>query len=252
MVFSAPVLVLVLAAVFVGAVLQRLSGTGMGLVLAPILAVVLGAATGVLVANATTTVSALMMLAALRRDVEWSRTLLICGFAVPGAVVGGFVVKQTPAAWLQVIVGAVVLSAILITVAASALGRMPTLRNRWITPLAGFLGGIFNTTAGVSAPVMVVHSRLVDWNQKAFAASMQPVFATMGFSSVLVKSLMSAAGTALPPWWLLPVVVVTVVAGILAGGWLAQRVGLQRARSVALTLAGLGGFSALVRGLMSL
>ncbi|MEL4356656.1 MULTISPECIES: sulfite exporter TauE/SafE family protein [unclassified Luteococcus] len=252
MVFSAPVLALVLVAVFVGAVLQRLSGTGMGLVLAPILAVVLGAGTGVLVANATTTVSALMMLVALWRDVEWRRALLICGFAVPGAVVGGFVVRATPAAWLQVIVGGVVMLAILVTVLASALVRMPRVRAPWITPLAGFLGGIFNTTAGVSAPVMVVHSRLVRWEQKAFAASMQPVFAAMGFFSVLVKSLMAAADTALPPWWLLPVVVVTVVLGIQAGGWAARRVSSAQARTVAITLAGLGGLSALVRGVLAL
>ncbi|MEL4504639.1 sulfite exporter TauE/SafE family protein [Luteococcus sp. H138] len=252
MVFSTPILLMVLVAVFVGAVLQRLSGTGMGLVLAPILTLVLGAATGVLVANATTTVSALMMLLALRRDVEWPRALLICAFAIPGAVVGGFVVRATPAAWLQVIVGGVVMLAILVTVLASALGRMPRVHAPWITPLAGFLGGIFNTTAGVSAPVMVVHSRLVAWEQKAFAASMQPVFATMGFFSVLVKPLLAAADTALPPWWLMPLVVVTVVVGILAGTWAARRVSSAQARTIAITLAGLGGFSALVRGVMGL
>lgn len=238
MVLSTPIACAVLAAVLVGAVLQRLSGTGMGLVLAPILTLVLGAATGVLVSNATTTVSALLMLVAMHRDVDWRRALLIDACAVPGAVLGAVVVKQTPAAWLQVIVGAVVLLAITVTVLAGALGRMPRVRTWWVTPLAGLLGGVFNTTAGVAAPVMVVHSRLVDWEQRSFAASMQPVFAWMGFCSVVVKSLLSSAGASLPPLWLMPAVLVTVVVGIWAGGRIARRVSSERARQVAVTLAG--------------
>jgi len=250
--FSPAVLAALLAAVLVGAVLQRLSGTGMGLVLAPTLTLLLGPTTGVLVANATTFVSASLMLLAMRRDVEWPRVGLVCAFAVPGAVVGALLVRATPPAWLQVVVGAVVLAAIVVTAAAGALGRMPRVEGRWVTPLAGFVGAVFNTTAGVSAPGMVVHSRLVGWQQRAFAASMQPVFATMGLLSVVTKSLLSAPHQALPPWWLLPLVVATVVVGIRVGGRLVERVGSHRARTVALALAGLGGASALVRGLLAL
>lgn len=250
--FTAPVVVTVLVAVAVGAVLQRLSGTGMGLVLAPVLTLVLGAASGVLVANATTTMSAALMLWALRRDVEWRRVGLICAFAVPGALVGAWVVRHSTPAWLQVVVGAVVVLAIGVTALADALGRMPRARGAWVTPLAGLLGAVFNTTAGVAAPVMVVHSRLVRWDQRAFAASMQPVFCWMGLMSVLVKSLSGSAHATLPPWWLLPAVLATVVAGITAGSRLQARVSAATARRVAVVLAGLGGLSALVRGLLAL
>lgn len=159
---------------------------------------------------------------------------------------------HTPSAWLQVIVGGVVVLAIGITVATDLLGRMPVVTGPLVTPVAGFLGGIFNTTAGVAAPVMVVHSRLVRWDQRAFAASMQPVFCWMGFWSVLVKSLMGSAHTTPPPWWLLPAVLATVLVGIWLGGRVAQRVSVDHARWVAITLAGLGGASALVRGLLAL
>ena len=249
MVFTAPVLCVVLVAVLVGAVLQRLSGTGMGLVLAPTLTLVLGAATGVLVANATTTMSGLMLMYAMRANIEWRRVGLLCASALPGAFVGAVVVRSTSAAWLQVIVGSVVVLAIGVTVLADALGRMPVVKAPWVTPLAGFVGGIFNTTAGVAAPVMVVHSRLVRWDQRHFAASMQPVFAWMGFWSVVVKSAMGSAHAGVPPWWLLPVVLVTVIAGISIGTKISMNVSIERARTVAITLAGLGGLSALVRGL---
>lgn len=245
-------LVLVLVAVLVGSVLQRLSGTGMGLVLAPILTLVLGAASGVLVANATTTVSGFLMMLALWRAVDWAKARVICACAVPGAIAGGWVVRTAPAAWLLVVVGGVVLLAIGVTVVAGALGRMPELRGRWVTPVAGLVGGLFNTTAGVAAPVMVVHSHLTRWDHRSFAATMQPVFMTMGAVSVTVKLAMGAAGVALPPWWVVPAVVATVVVGIAAGGRLARRVPASTARGVAITLAGLGGLGALVRGLIAL
>ena len=56
-------------AFLVGTVLQRVSGTGVGLVCAPILALLLGSAQGVLVTNATTTVSGFLIMLAVRRDI---------------------------------------------------------------------------------------------------------------------------------------------------------------------------------------
>ncbi|WP_394277745.1 hypothetical protein [Luteococcus sp.] len=66
-------------AILVGTVLQRLSGTGVGLVCAPVLALLLGSAQGVLVTNATTTVSGFLIMLAVRRDVDWRRAgVLVC------------------------------------------------------------------------------------------------------------------------------------------------------------------------------
>ena len=50
------VLMIALAAVVLGATLQRASGTGVGLVVAPVLALLYGPAHGVLLTNVTTTV----------------------------------------------------------------------------------------------------------------------------------------------------------------------------------------------------
>ena len=64
-----PVEIIVIAAlaILVGSVLQRVSGTGVGLVVAPTLALLLGPATGVLVTNATTTVSGFLIMLSARR-----------------------------------------------------------------------------------------------------------------------------------------------------------------------------------------
>lgn len=243
---------LVLAAIVVGALLQRVSGTGMGLVLAPMLTLLVGPGPGVLLTNATTFVSALLLTIVMRRHVDWRRALLIGAFAVPGAVVGALLVRAAPVAWLEVVVGASVVLALLLTVALAKVGRLPHVRAPWVTPSAGLLGGALNTLAGVSAPVMVVHARLVRWSQEGFAATMQPVFMTMGGLSVLAKTMLSSVDAAMPPPWLLVGMAVCVVAGIALGSWLSTRVSSQAASRTAMTLAGLGGLAALVRGALTL
>ncbi len=242
----------ILAAVTLGAALQRVSGTGMGLVVAPLLAVLLGAAPGVLLANATTAVSALLLTLAVHRAVDWRRALLIGVCAVPGAVLGALVVRSVPPAALQVLVGAVVLLALGASTLAAALGRLPEVRRWWVTPLAGLLGAAFNTTAGVAAPVMVVHARLVRWSQASFAATMQPVYLTMGGLSVLVKTVLTPVETWTPPWWLIGLAVAAVLLGIAVGGAVASRVTARAASRAAVTLAALGGLAAVVRGLLTL
>ncbi|HST71972.1 MULTISPECIES: sulfite exporter TauE/SafE family protein [Kocuria] len=235
-------------AVLVGSALQRVSGTGVGLVVAPTLALLLGPATGVLVTNATTTVSGFLIMLSVWRHVDWRRYALIAPAAAVGAVPAALLVRELPAAWLQVVIGAVVLLAL-----ATMLGlpRLPEWRGGLPTVLAGAIGGFFNTTAGVAAPVMVIHSRLARWEQRSFAATLQPVFMTMGALSVLTKTAFGAVGTGgLPPWWVAPGIVLTVVLGVRIGTLASRRVPVATARALALVLAGLGGAVTLGRGLV--
>lgn len=241
-------LVVAALAILVGSVLQRVSGAGVGLVVAPTLALLLGPATGVLVTNATTTVSGFLIMLSVRRWVDWHRYALIAPAAAVGAVPAALVVRELPAAWLQVLIGSVVLLAL---ATMFGLPRLPEWKGRVPTVLAGVIGGFFNTTAGVAAPVMVIHSRLARWEQRSFAATLQPVFMTMGALSVLTKTALGAVGTDLmPPWWAGPGVVLTVLAGVWIGTAVARRVPVSAARTLALVLAGVGGAVTLVRGLL--
>ena len=236
-------------AIFVGTVLQRVSGTGVGLVCAPALALLLGSAQGVLVTNATTTMSGLLIGLSVRRDIDWRRAGLVILSAAPGAVAGALLVRALSAAWLQIVIGGVVVLALVTSV---ALPRLPHWDGRLPTVVAGALGGLFNTTAGVAAPVMVVYSRLARLEQATFAATLQPIFMAMGAMSVVLKSALAPSIGELPPAWFLPVVLVTVALGIVLGGRLAGRVSAGQARTLALALAGLGGATTLVRGVLTL
>ena len=250
MTLTATTIALIVAAIVVGATLQRVSGLGMGLVVAPMLALLLGASEGVLVANATTAVSAFMLTVAVRRAVEWRRALLIGAAAVPGAVLGSLLVGALPAAALRIVVGAVVLLGLGTGWLVDHLGRLPHVRRWWVTPGAGLLGGALNTVAGVAGPVMIVHARLVRWGQAGFAATMQPVFMTMGGLSVLAKTFVTPVSAWVPPWWLGAVVVGGVLVGIALGGYLSTRVSAAAARRTATIVAALGAAAALARGLL--
>jgi uncharacterized protein len=247
---SVGVLLIAVAAILVGSVLQRLSGTGVGLVVSPVLALLLGPSLGVFVTNSTTVVSGFLIMLAVLDRVDWKRFLIFLPTALLGAIPAALMVRELDPAWLNIVIGSVVLLALGLTFGAP---QVPEVRSRVLTGAAGLVGGFLNTSAGVAAPAMVIYSKFARWDQRSFAATMQPTFMTMGIFSVGTKLAVGATTVdQLPPWWLFPIIIVTVVIGIRAGGWLAERVSMGAARTVAITLAGAGGAVTLIRGIIML
>ena len=85
------ILLAALAAVLVGTILQRVSGTGVGLVVAPVLSLLMGPGAGVLATNAATTCSGFLITLSVRRLVEWRHAAVLVAAAVPGIVAGAVV-----------------------------------------------------------------------------------------------------------------------------------------------------------------
>jgi uncharacterized membrane protein YfcA len=192
-----PVLLLVAAAsVILGTVLQRVSGMGVGLVVSPTLALLLGPVAGVLLTNITTTVSAALIAITLWRDIDWRRYLHLAPLIVVGSVPGALLVRAADRSWLEVVIGAALLGTLVFT----ALVRIPQVGGRWPAAVAGTAGGFLNTAVGVAAPAMLVYAQATGWNQRSFAATLQPIFFTMGATSVITKVGLGAAPiSGLPP-----------------------------------------------------
>ncbi|MGC5627898.1 TSUP family transporter [Georgenia sp. Z1344] len=245
-------IVVAVLAVAIGATLQRVSGMGVGLVVAPVLALLIGPVAGVWLTNATTTVSALVIWRAMRTGFDWRRLRVLLPCAVIGAVPAAIVVRELPLAWLEISVGSILVLGLLGTVLASALDRLPPVRGPFAAGVAGAIGGFFNTTAGVAGPAMVMYSRLSRWSQTSFAASMQPTFFTMGALSVTLKLLLGAPASELPPWWVVALLAATVIAVVPAAGKLAARVPAGRARTLTLAVAWAGALATLARGIVRL
>lgn len=237
-------------AVLVGTVLQRLSGTGVGLVVAPVLSLLIGPAHGVLVTNAVTTVSGSTLTLQARKQVDWRRYAVIVLSALVGLIPGAVLVAVLPAAWLQITVGGVVLLGLGVTV---GLRNLPPAPERPTNLITGVFGGLCNVTAGVAAAAMVINARLTNWAQVSYAATMQPVFATLGALSVAAKLLLDVGGGEdWPSPWLAAVAILAVFVGAWLGGRIARYVPAPVAKRLALVLAALGAAAAVVRGVTTL
>lgn len=244
---TASLLLLAAAAVVVGSSLQRVSGMGVGLVVSPTLVLLVGPVGGVLLTNLTTTVSAALIAVAVRRDIDWRRYAQVAPLIIVGSVPGALLVGAVDRSWLEVIIGVLLLA----TLTATALVRIPNVSGVAPAAFAGALGGFLNTTVGVAAPAMLVYAQATGWAQRPFAATLQPIFFTMGATSVVTKIALGAAPTsALPP----PQVALTVMAmvpiGILAGGRVAQRVSASTGRRLVVAIVTIGALTTVVRGLL--
>ncbi|MDX2358784.1 sulfite exporter TauE/SafE family protein [Dietzia sp. PP-33] len=242
-----PLLLLVAAAsVILGTVLQRVSGMGVGLVVAPTLALLLGPVAGVLLTNITTTVSAVLIGITLRRDIDWRRYRHLAPLIVVGSVPGALLVGAADRSWLEVIIGVALLGTLLMT----ALVRIPPVSGAVPAAVAGTAGGFLNTAVGVAAPAMLVYAQATNWSQRSFAATLQPIFFTMGLTSVITKVGLGAAPiSGLPPLSVIGLVVAMVPIGILLGGMVAKRVSATVGRRVAVVVVTLGALTLLGRGI---
>lgn len=242
----APLLLLVAAsAVILGTVLQRVSGMGVGLVVSPTLALLLGPVTGVLLTNITTVVSAVLIGITLRHDIDWQRYRRLAPLIVVGSVPGALLVGAADRHWLEVIIGVALIGTLLTT----ALVRIPPMSGRLPAAAAGTAGGFLNTAVGVAAPAMLVYAQATNWQQRSFAATLQPIFGTMGVVSVLVKVGLGAAPVSELPLAVVGLVVAMVPIGIVIGGLVARRVPAAVGRKVAIVVVTVGALSLLGRGL---
>ncbi|MFC4531883.1 TSUP family transporter [Sphaerisporangium dianthi] len=135
-------------AVFVGAVVQGGVGFGLGLVAAPIIAVldptVMPGA--VQIVNLTLP---LFTLAAEWRTIDWRGLAYALLGRLPGSAVGAFVVVYVSTQALGVLVGVMVLVAVAVTASSVAIPR-----NGATLAGAGFVSGVTGTATGIGGPPM--------------------------------------------------------------------------------------------------
>lgn len=243
------VLIGVLAAVFVGGALQRISGMGLGLVVAPSATVLLGPVAGVTISNIAAIVGALLILGALRHDVDWRRYLRLAPLIAVGSVLGAFAVSAIRIAWLDIVVGSLVLLAL---GGLLAMRRATRLSIPGLGSGAGLAAGFMNTTSGVAAPAMTAYALATRWEQRSFAATLQPIFLT---ANVLALGTKLAFGTATGgaidvTWWLVPALAAAAAVAVGVGTWLARYISAVTARRIAIAIALIGAVAALVRGIL--
>ena len=239
--------VVALAAITVGGTLQRVSGMGVGMIAAPTLSLLLGPVAGVTLSNVAASVSAVLLFAVLHRHVDWPRFVRLAPLLVAGSFAGAWAVRVLDAHALEILLG----SSVLVAVAAVlGLQQRFTAQGDGAVFASGAVAGFMNTTAGIAGPALAVYAVASRWDQRSWAATLQPVFLLANLTSLVTKSLFGAAVPAglHVPWPVWVAVVVGGPLGVLPGSVVARRVDPAKARVLAICLAGLGGTVALVRG----
>ena len=240
---------LLLAAVVVGGVSQRVTGMGFALVTAPFLVLLLGPVGGVLVVNVCAAMTSSLILLRVRRDVAWRRFAVLGASAVVGIAPGAVLAQAAPSAWLELVVGVLVLLAL----AASLLARRaPVVTGAVPAVVTGLVAGAMNATAGVGGPAFSVYAVASRWPQRSFAATLQPLFITTGLVSFGSK--VAIDPSSLPPlaWWVWLGIAAALGAGVLLGDRAARHLSPRTARVGLLLVATTGAGTIAVRGALEL
>jgi uncharacterized membrane protein YfcA len=238
---------LVLAAVVMGAGMQRITGMGFALVAAPFLVLLLGPVEGVVLVNLCGAVTAGAIIFRVMRDIDWKRYAALAASALLGIIPAAFLIRFIPSAVLEISIG-VILAVGLTVLLVLKSATLPARRRYLFT--AGGLSGFMNTAAGVGGPAVSIYSIATRWQHKSFAATMQPYFFTIGSFSLASKAVSAPDAFPVLPWTMWLAVALACLAGLVLGDIAAKFVPTRAAQILLIVLAYLGAAATIVRGML--
>lgn len=236
--------------VLVGAVAQRVAGLGFAMLASPLLVLLLGPHEGVLLVNICGVISSALITPRVWKDINWSAFRWLTAFSVVGSVAGAIIATRLESAVLSLAVGIIVLIALLLSLGLSranvAVGG-PGPR-----AAAGVLSGLTNSMAGVGGPAVSAYAVLSRWDQRSFAATVQPFFAVIGTVAVVSKAIVAPEQQLVLPWWDWGLFVLAIAIGIFGGERLQRHVKDHHARIFILAIAFAGALAAVAKGWIGL
>lgn len=217
---------------------------GFGLVSVPFFVALVGAHYGIVWANFSGGLVALLLMITMWKDINWHRLAWLFGASIPALI--GFVVllRFVPEQIFTGIIGVLMLT----FVAFSFLSvRFRPFAVRPASMVAGFLAGMMSVLVAQSGPVMAAYAQATRWSQKEFAATNQPLF--LGFNIFVVSGKLLYGGqahalAAFPPLAFFTISL-AIIGGALLSKLLVKVVNQHVARNAALLIATLGALKVL-------
>lgn len=246
-----PVVVLILFAVFLGAVSQRVTGMGFGLVSGPFLVLLLDPFSGVVLVNICGILASGTVFVRTWKEAEWGSFWKLTVGTVIGTIPGAILAAALPAPPLQILIGLLIVVSLISSMIIGRVGK--TIPANFGTMFAtGVIAGTMSAAAGTGGPAVSAYAVLTKWEQRAFAATLQPFLVVGTTSAIIFKTVFdhSAWPQLEAPTWI--AIAVVLVAGLLGGDWLSKRIESSTARVVMIVLALGGGTATLVKGLSHL
>lgn len=240
---------LMLAAIVMGAGMQRITGMGFALVAAPFLVLLLGPVEGVVLVNLCGAVTAGAIIFRVVRDIDWRRYAALASAALLGIIPASFLIRLIPPAVLEISIGVLLAVGLTVLLALKSV-KLPA-RRRYLWT-AGGVSGFMNTAAGVGGPAVSMYSIATGWNHRSFAATMQPYFFTIGCFSLVSKAITAPDTFPVLPWGMWLAVAIACLAGLVLGDVTAKHVPARTAQLLLIVLAYLGSAATIVRGVLDI
>lgn len=237
------------AGVVLGTASQRITGMGFAMLMAPFFALAFGPYEGILLMNLGGAVSSSIMLARVWSGVDWRRWFFLASAALPGGLVGWWVIKQAEPSILQIVIGgSLVIGLLVLQLTKPRPGVIPEKTGALV---AGGIFGFTGVTAGFGAPFVALYALGSGWDLRKLAATLQPLFVGVSAAAFIAKTWSQHAPPSLD-WWIYVALIVLIVTGMAVGEILGRRVNVERAPTWVRTLCYLGATAAVLDGVLGL
>jgi uncharacterized membrane protein YfcA len=189
--------------IFAGSLLQGLAGFGGPLFSIPLVLLYAEPKWAAPVIVLCYTINRVPAMFVLRKDLMWDHSLLLIAAAIPGALLGGLLLKSMEPGLIMKILGTVL---ILFSAYKVIAPEFKLVFSRiWALPtglLSGLLGGAF----GTDGPPVVVYAALKPWSKEQVVGMLQSFFVFTNFivlgsywvHGLLTASVLKASGIAAP------------------------------------------------------
>lgn len=240
----------IVALVFATSGIQRVTGSGFGLILSPFVVLLIGAHEGVMLANFLSIFAPIFVMWRTWRLIEWRRLMWILLPALAVMPPAAWVSVHAPEGVLYVAVGSLVIFGITVSLVIHRV-RL-TLDGPLVRTATGAAVGAGTVLAAVGAPATAIYTVLARWSIPVMIATVQPLWLVVSVVSFGTKWAIDDGQLPELPWWAWLGSVIAIVAGMYAGEWVQRHMNESRLRQAVTVIALLGGILALVMGIRAL
>jgi len=224
--------------------LQGLTGFGFVLIALPLLHFLIPLKTIIPLVCLLALCVSFVLAIQLRRHVNYKDIALLLTGTIPGVPLGVYLLKQVPAQYLSLALGALMIAFTL----HQALAR-PVCRplGKGCAPAAGFLSGLLSGSIGAGGPPVIIYSTLCPWDKHRSKGTLATYFLISG---MVVSGTHAASGlTTAEVVHLFLISLPALAVGILGGTFAYGRISDKGARRLALYLVLALGCLMIVRNL---
>lgn len=237
----------IIGLVVLAAVLQRITGIGFAMMMAPFLVVMVGPYGGVMLTNILSLLAPLLMIPVVWKDIEWKKLAWLAPASVAAMPICGWLAAISPEGPLYIVVASLVILGLSISMVLNRVNRQfdgPATR---IFSGLGAGGGV--VLAGVGGPAMTVYAVVSRWDVVKFAATIQPLWILLACGGFLTN--LSFSGSEFPTfrWWFWVGSLVAILGGMHIGARIRSRVSEPMVRRAVIVLAFIGASLSLATGL---